>query len=544
MDSNAQNAPGGGQRDDSSLRDYMSEKIQETWEATSGKLIEHMDKLVSNRMEAQLNAIQQLKYTDPCVFRKKGNEVQYKHNERVLDTMKEANASLEQGKDDHAKAKLKEGMDLMVHRQKLIRLADKSELGWKVVQEYETHELASDSEDEKRILKAEARASRKFRERGRKRKRGSGGDFYRGGASEESNYRSSSISYTDSPRQAPAAAVRPGQTARRAGTCFACGKPGHWRQDCLTTRAAAGAPTQASGAQISRFSFSQQTKDILENKVLNCLTLDRVDTGLEIVQNSRPNIDVPETCNAGDSMTHCFAGGDPCFCSAEGTQDRRGVLSTFLSLQECCNGYEPGGTEIQGEDLDVDCRFTAEGTSNSPSPLGRLKACEQFWETAGAQDHVLQIIREGYKIPFYHLPPEKEMRNNLSALQHADFVNNEILSLLSKGCISMVDQRPKVVNPLTVSVNRQGKNRLILDLRHVNLFLFKFKFRCEDIKTALDMFQVGDYMYKFDIKSAYHHIEIFPAHREYLGFKWNLGGKEQYFQRDGFWAVFSSIHLY
>ncbi|KAK3093655.1 hypothetical protein FSP39_018533 [Pinctada imbricata] len=39
-----------------------------------------------------------------------------------------------------------------------------SDNGWRVVQEYETHQLASDSDDEKRIVKAEARAAKKVRE--------------------------------------------------------------------------------------------------------------------------------------------------------------------------------------------------------------------------------------------------------------------------------------------------------------------------------------------------------------------------------------------
>ena len=51
-------------------------------------------------------------------------------------------------------------LEIIKHRQKLVMLADSSELGWRVVHEYETNPIASDSEDEKRIFKAEARANR------------------------------------------------------------------------------------------------------------------------------------------------------------------------------------------------------------------------------------------------------------------------------------------------------------------------------------------------------------------------------------------------
>lgn len=54
-----------------------------------------------------------------------------------------------------------DGRKLIRHRQKLIKMADASDLGWKVAREYESNPLANDFDDEKRIIKAEQRASRK-----------------------------------------------------------------------------------------------------------------------------------------------------------------------------------------------------------------------------------------------------------------------------------------------------------------------------------------------------------------------------------------------
>ena len=47
-------------------------------------------------------------------------------------------------------------------RQKLIRTADRSKHGWVTV---EDDELAEDSDDEKRLVKAEARAGRKLKQK-------------------------------------------------------------------------------------------------------------------------------------------------------------------------------------------------------------------------------------------------------------------------------------------------------------------------------------------------------------------------------------------
>ena len=46
-------------------------------------------------------------------------------------------------------------------RQKLVKLADRNKGGWLVVQEYESNDLASNSEDEKKIKKAKCAAERR-----------------------------------------------------------------------------------------------------------------------------------------------------------------------------------------------------------------------------------------------------------------------------------------------------------------------------------------------------------------------------------------------
>ena len=53
----------------------------------------------------------------------------------------------------------------------------------------------------------------------------------------------------------------------------------------------------------------------------------------------------------------------------------------------------------------------------------------------------------------------------------------------------------------------------------------------EDIYVALQIFSNGFYLFKFDLKSGYHHVKIFPDHRKYLAFSWVFGdGAVKYFQ--------------
>lgn len=79
---------------------------------------------------------------------------------------------------------------------------------------------------------------------------------------------------------------------------------------------------------------------------------------------------------------------------------------------------------------------------------------------------------------------------------------------------------PTVISPLSVCIQSNGKKRLILDLRHVNTFLRKAHVKYEDWKIALSYFEKGAYMFSFDLKSGYHHVEIYEGHQTYLAFAW------------------------
>ena len=173
---------------------------------------------------------------------------------------------------------------------------------------------------------------------------------------------------------------------------------------------------------------------------------------------------------------------------------------------------------------------SAQEVSNK-SVRGRLAKCISEWEGINAPGFILEVIREGYKIPFVSLPPPKHSVNNLSAIKEADFVCEAILDLLKMHCIEELSEVPNIVNPLSVSIQSSGKKRLILDLRHVNLFVYKQKFKCEDLRVALSIISRVFSLFKFDLNSGYHHVEIFPEHRKFLAFSWVFdAGVIRYFQ--------------
>jgi hypothetical protein len=87
--------------------------------------------------------------SDGYKFKRRGNEEQSKHNSKILSKIKEAENVLDTNNPSQegiskANEKLAEGMSLLNYRQKIIEIADSSDLGWRVVQEYEANPLADD----------------------------------------------------------------------------------------------------------------------------------------------------------------------------------------------------------------------------------------------------------------------------------------------------------------------------------------------------------------------------------------------------------------
>ena len=101
-------------------------------------------------------------------------------------------------------------------------MADSSELGWRLVKEYEAHPITSDNDDEKWIFKAEVRATRKMKSE--KSERGCGS--YRAWPYRRRRYMEPSSTQTT------AAAAE----TKKPGLCFGCSLPDNWKKECPPLR--------------------------------------------------------------------------------------------------------------------------------------------------------------------------------------------------------------------------------------------------------------------------------------------------------------------
>ena len=163
-------------------------------------------------------------------FKWKGNEVQFNFNSKQKEGVDKAIQKIQKGETAPAISELQKVKTEFDSRNKLIKLADKTEHGWKVVDEYEKEELAADSGDEKRIKKAIKDAAAK-QNLNKPKKATNPRRFapYNSRSAPETApnpYSHNFRRFSGMRQQSTYGSARP------TDICFGCGKYGHWRRNC------------------------------------------------------------------------------------------------------------------------------------------------------------------------------------------------------------------------------------------------------------------------------------------------------------------------
>ena len=76
-----------------------------------------------------------------------------------------------------------------------------------------------------------------------------------------------------------------------------------------------------------------------------------------------------------------------------------------------------------------------------------------------------------------------------------------------------------------MTVQNFGMKSLILDLRNINKYIYKYHIKFEDLRLMEQFLNPHEYMFKFDIKQDYNHIDIHKPHQKFLGISLEVGGK-------------------
>jgi hypothetical protein len=174
---------------DANIHEAIQSQVHSTVSASQDLLLNSVTTLLDTRLDGFQRKIQETQktmsenqlvqidetMTDTYTFRKICIDEQPKHSQKVFVEMREVNAeiigeNLSIANINNAKRKITEGMDLIRNRQKLIKLADSSDTGWRVVDEYVANLLAEDTDDKRKMYKAQSRAVNKLKREKMKRR--------------------------------------------------------------------------------------------------------------------------------------------------------------------------------------------------------------------------------------------------------------------------------------------------------------------------------------------------------------------------------------
>ena len=158
-------------------------------------------------------------------------------------------------------------------------------------------------------------------------------------------------------------------------------------------------------------------------------------------------------------------------------------------------------------------------------PVGaRLQNFWKKWLDLGARPRVVQILKEGYTLPFRIRPNLARFPTVISCYgnPHRNLKLLEALhQLMDKNAIELVHKQVSLgfFNRLFLVPKPDNRWRPILDLSNLNLFLKTEKFKMETPETIRTSLQKGEWVISLNFKDAYFQTRM-PSHRQPYWAKW------------------------
>ena len=157
-------------------------------------------------------------------------------------------------------------------------------------------------------------------------------------------------------------------------------------------------------------------------------------------------------------------------------------------------------------------------------PVGaRLQNFWQIWLDLGAGPKVVQILKEGYTLPFRIRPKLTRYPTVVSCYVNPhrnSYLLEALHQLIEKNAVELVQNQKSLgfFNRLFLVPKPNNKWQPILDLSKLNLLLKAEKFKMETPETIRTSLQQGEWVTSIDFKDACFHIPIQEQSRKYLRF--------------------------
>ena len=204
----------------------------------------------------------------------------------------------------------------------------------------------------------------------------------------------------------------------------------------------------------------------------------------------------------------------------------KAVTSPFPREEENPTSEAPGvvfDPTIEEGGVETPLPNDSSKASLSPPVGGRLRSFRRDWLTNKCSQNVLNIITNGYVLPFRSKPNLIRFPLILSeykAQQKDQALATCIQSLLSKNAIERVDNVKSLgfYSRLFLVPKPHQRWRPVIDLSRLNTFLHVEKFKMETPESIRTSLIPGEWVSSIDLSDAYLHIPIHPSSRKYLRF--------------------------
>ena len=151
---------------------------------------------------------------------------------------------------------------------------------------------------------------------------------------------------------------------------------------------------------------------------------------------------------------------------------------------------------------------------------GRLKFHHEEW-TKITSDKVILVIDKGYHIDFISVPFQDHPPKQPILDKHEEIVLNALLTeLIQKGVIERcAHEDGEFISPVFLRPKKNGKYRLILNLKCLNTYLPHIHFKMDTLQSCINLMKQNCFMGSLDLTDAYYSASISPESQKYLKFQ-------------------------
>ena len=127
----------------------------------------------------------------------------------------------------------------------------------------------------------------------------------------------------------------------------------------------------------------------------------------------------------------------------------------------------------------------------------------------------------GYQLEFNSFPVQFAVRETKFNKNEGEIMDIELQKLIDKGVIEETEHSEgEYISTVFLRPKKDGKYRLILNLKQLNEHIEYCHFKMERLCTALRLIKPGCFMGSVDLSDAYYSVNVTNNDRKYLRFLW------------------------